>query len=51
MPWQQAVIVNLVKESNPDQLKLPEFLWTRDAVLERIDQRFGIRLAVTTVGR
>lgn len=51
LPWQQGVIVNLVKEKNPDQLKLPGFLWTRDAVLELIDQRFGIRLAVTTVGR
>jgi transposase len=50
-PWQQGVIVTLVKERNPDQLKLPGFLWTRDAVLELIDQRFGVRLAVTTVGR
>lgn len=50
-PWQQGVIVRLIIESNPDQLQLPGFLWTRDAVLELIDQRFGIRLAVTTVGR
>jgi transposase len=50
-PWQQALIVRLIKERNPDQLKLPGFLWTRDAVLGLIDQRFGIRLAVTTVGR
>lgn len=50
-PWQQGVIVTLVKERNPDQLKLPGFLWTRDAVMELIDQRFGVRLAVTTVGR
>ena len=51
LPWQQGVIVTLIKEQNPDQLQLPGFLWTRDAVLELIDQRFGIRLAVTTVGR
>jgi len=50
-PWQQGVIVKLIKDRNPDQLQLPGFLWTRDAVLELIDQRFGIRLAVTTVGR
>lgn len=50
-PWQQGVIVRLIKERNPDQLKLPGFLWTRDAVLELVDQRFGIRLAVTTMGR
>lgn len=50
-PWQQGVIVKLIKDKNPDQLKLPGFLWTRDAVVELIDQRFGVRLAVTTVGR
>ena len=43
--------MTLVKERNPDQLKLPGFLWTRDAVMELIDQRFGVRLAVRTVGR
>jgi transposase len=51
LPWQQGVIVTLIKERNPDQLKLPGFLWTRDAVVELIDNRFGVRLAVTTVGR
>lgn len=51
LPWQQGVVVKLIKERNPDQLKLPGFLWTRDAVVELIDQRFGVRLAVTTVGR
>ena len=50
-PWQQGVIVRLIKEKNPEQLKLPGFLWTRDAVMELIDRRFGLRLAVTTVGR
>ena len=49
-PWQQGVIVKLIKERNPNQLQLPGFLWTRDAVMELIDQRFGIRLAVRTVG-
>jgi transposase len=50
-PWQQGAIVNLIKDRHPDQLQLPGFLWTRDAVLELIDQRFGVRLEVTTVGR
>jgi transposase len=50
-PWQQGVIARLIKDRYPDQLQLPGFLWTRDAVLELIDQRFGVRLAVTTVGR
>jgi transposase len=50
-PWRQGVIVKLIKEKNPSQLKLPGFLWTRDAVMELIDQRFGIRLASRSVGR
>jgi len=50
-PWQQGVIVTLIKEKHPDQLQLPGFLWTSDAVMELIDQRFGIRLAARTVRR
>jgi transposase len=50
-PWQQGVIVKLIKEKNPHQLKLPGFLWTSDAVMELIDQRFRIRLAPRTVRR
>src|SRR5919201_4770442 len=48
-PQQQEVIA-LVRESTPDQLGLPGFLWTRDAVAELITQRYGLGLARTTVG-
>jgi transposase len=48
-PQQQEVIA-LVRESTPDQLGLPGFLWTRDAVGELIGQRYGLWLARTTVG-
>jgi transposase len=48
-PQQQEVIA-LVWESTPDQLGLPGFLWTRDAVGELIGQRYGLWLARTTVG-
>jgi transposase len=48
-PQQQEVIA-LVRESTPDQLGLPGFLWTRDAVGELITQRYGLWLARTTVG-
>lgn len=51
VPWQQGAIVSLIKEKHPDQLQLPGFLWTSDAVMELIDQRFGIRLAPRTVRR
>ncbi len=50
-PWQQAVIVKLIKEKHPDQLQLPGFLWTRDAVAELIERKFGAHLAVRTMGR
>lgn len=49
-PWQQAQIAKAIREKCPDQLKLPGFLWTREAVRELIERRFGVRLALTTVG-
>jgi len=49
--WQAATIVNLIKEKCPDQLNLPWVLWTRESVRELIKRRFGIELALTTVGR
>ena len=48
-PQQQEVIA-LVRETTPDQLGLPEFLWTREAVAELITRRYGRWLARTTVG-
>ena len=50
-PWQCATIVNLVIDRHPDQLKLPFYLWTRQAVGQLIEQRFGIRYSVHQVGR
>lgn len=47
---QQQVIVRLIREKNPDQLRLPFALWTRQAVRDLIERRYGIRLAVRTVG-
>jgi len=47
---QQQQVIALVRDSTPDQLGLAGFLWTRDAVAELIVQRYGIRLARTTVG-
>lgn len=48
---QAATIVRLITERCPDQLKLPFALWTREAVAQLIEQRFGICLSVWTVGR
>lgn len=49
-PWQQAQICKAIRERNPDQLKLPFFLWTREAVRDLIERRFGIRLSLVCVG-
>lgn len=35
----------------PDQLKLPFYLWTREAVARLIERECGIRVSLTTVGR
>jgi transposase len=47
---QQQEVITVVRETTPDQLGLPGFLWTRDAVAELIAQRYGLWLARTTVG-
>jgi len=49
--WQAATVVRLIEDRCPDQLKLPFALWTREAVGQLIEQRFGIVLSVWTVGR
>lgn len=49
--WQAAQIVRAITDTTPDQLKLPFVLWTRQAVAQLIEERFGIRLSVWTVGR
>src|ERR671932_1794444 len=47
---QQQEVMALVRDTTPDELGLPGFLWTRDAVAELIAQRYGQWLARTTVG-
>lgn len=51
LPWQSAQIAKTVIDRYPDQLKLPFYLWTREAVSQLIERRFGIWLSVWTVGR
>lgn len=51
LPWQSAQIAKTVIDRYPDQLKLPFYLWTREAVSQLIERRFGIRLSVWTIGR
>jgi transposase len=49
--WQAAAIVRLVSDKNPDQLHLPFYLWTREAVQSLILRKYKVRLSRWTVGR
>jgi transposase len=48
---QQQKIAGLIVGNNPDQLKLPGFLWTRALVRDLIAREFGIEVGEDTVGR
>jgi len=50
-PWQAALIVRTLRDRYPEQLKLSFYLWTREAVVEVIEKKFGLRLSVWTIGR
>jgi transposase len=47
---QEAATRELIRRHTPDELDLPFALWSRAAVRELIWQRFGVRLAVRTMG-
>lgn len=48
--WQAGVIVNIIKDRTPDQLKMPFALWTREAIRDLIEEKFGVRYAIRSVG-
>jgi transposase len=50
-PWQMAQVAKTLRDKMPDQLKLPFYLWTREAVVELVERRFGVRISVWTAGR
>lgn len=47
---QEKELCKLITDRMPDQLKLAFALWTRRAVAELIEQRYGIKLPVRTMG-
>lgn len=47
---QSERIRRLVMGRMPDQLKLPFYLWTREAVRRLIEREYGVRLALSSVG-
>lgn len=50
-PWQSAQVVKEIRNYCPDDIGLPFFLWTREAVSTLITQKFNIVLSKWTVGR
>ena len=50
-PHQAATTVRIITSGCPDQLRLPFALWTREAVGRLLEQKFGLRVSVWTVGR
>lgn len=49
--WQAAAVCNLIRDRHPEQLKLPFFLWTSDAVRQLIQRKYGVALSARTVRR
>src|SRR5918992_5431404 len=47
---QEAETCDLIRRHTPDELGLPFALWSRAAVRELVRRRFGVRLAVRTMG-
>lgn len=50
-PRQCAWVCGQIVGKNPDQLRLPYFLWTRDAVCELVWMKYKIRITAKTMGR
>src|SRR5262249_41761563 len=50
-PDQETRLLGVVRAHNPDQLGLPDSLWTRAAVADWATQQLGIRRSVSTWGR
>jgi transposase len=51
LPWQAAQIAKIVVDHHPEQLKLPFYLWTREAVAKLIQRKFAIKVSLSTAGR
>jgi transposase len=48
---EESEVQRLIQDRTPDQLKMDYALWSRQAVGELIEVRYGIRLQVRTVGK
>lgn len=50
-PWQMAQVAKTLRDKMPEQVKLPFYLWTREAVVALAERRFRVRISVWTAGR
>lgn len=51
LPLQAMQIAKLVVDCYPDELDLPFYLWSREAVAYLIEERYGVRFSIGTVGQ
>ena len=51
LPFHAAQIRKMIVDCYPEQLKLPFYLWTREAVAQLIERKFGVRFSIRTVGQ
>ena len=49
-PEQQRAVQSVIKDKYPDQLKMSFALWTREAVMKLIQQKFGIKVSIRATG-
>lgn len=50
-PYQCSVIVRIISDKTPDQLKFPFMLWDRKSVQYLIKEKFDITLSLPTISR
>lgn len=48
--WQEVELQKLIVGKLPEQLELPFALWTRQAICDLIEWRYGFRMPIRTVG-
>jgi len=51
MGWQAAAVCNTIRDRHPEQIKLPFFLWTSDAVRQLIRRKYGVAVSSRSVRR
>lgn len=48
---ESATLCRMIRDKNPDQLKMPFYLWTAEAVRDLIKKRYGVHYGIRQVQR